>query len=240
MQIDNPHNHLTKKILVLAIAGLAFGCSGEPEETTSKQNTDGGIVTRPAPEAEVTPGEAMVETAEDALEALLRKADEMIERSESATSEAMDDAGGMLEEAGDAIAEWGQTAEDTLDESTDAAADYMSELDEATRKEVDQLAASTEKALDALATLDAQSPADDAQDTTAALQQQAQEVVKTTPELVRQVQQALADAGFNPGSADGLMGPRTRNALADFQQQNGLTTGKLTRETLQKLGIDDD
>lgn len=63
-------------------------------------------------------------------------------------------------------------------------------------------------------------------------------VIKTTPELIRKVQQALKDAGLNPGAADGKLGPRSRNALADFQKQHGLAEGKITGETLRALGID--
>lgn len=35
----------------------------------------------------------------------------------------------------------------------------------------------------------------------------------TDVNLVRQVQAALANAGFNPGPADGKAGPRTRRAI---------------------------
>lgn len=62
-------------------------------------------------------------------------------------------------------------------------------------------------------------------------------VVKATPELIRKVQQALADAGFNPGTIDGINGPRTISALKNFQKQNNLAMGQLTKETLQKLEV---
>lgn len=65
-----------------------------------------------------------------------------------------------------------------------------------------------------------------------------QEVVKVTPNLIRKVQQALTDAGLNPGVADGKLGPRSRGALIDFQKQHGLAEGKITKETLRELGID--
>ncbi|MXS85786.1 peptidoglycan-binding protein [Nitrosomonas sp. HPC101] len=63
------------------------------------------------------------------------------------------------------------------------------------------------------------------------------EVVKASPDLIRKIQQALKDAGLNPGAADGMMGPRTRNALVDFQKQHGLAEGKITKETLHELGV---
>jgi hypothetical protein len=45
----------------------------------------------------------------------------------------------------------------------------------------------------------------------------------TGRELVRAIQQGLADLGFQPGVADGLMGRRTREAIVAFQGQRGLT-----------------
>jgi murein L,D-transpeptidase YcbB/YkuD len=62
-------------------------------------------------------------------------------------------------------------------------------------------------------------------------------VVKTTPELVRKIQRALLHAGFNPGYADGVIGPKTMAALENFQKQKNLATGQITKETLQALDI---
>ena len=48
----------------------------------------------------------------------------------------------------------------------------------------------------------------------------------------RQIQQALKNAGFYQGSVDGKMGPKTREALREFQRIHGLkddgVAGKLT------------
>lgn len=41
---------------------------------------------------------------------------------------------------------------------------------------------------------------------------------------IREIQQALAAAGFNPGPIDGIEGPKTRAALVAFQQARGLST----------------
>ncbi|MGR8999994.1 MAG: peptidoglycan-binding domain-containing protein [Gammaproteobacteria bacterium] len=62
-------------------------------------------------------------------------------------------------------------------------------------------------------------------------------VVKTTPELVRKIQKALLHAGFNPGPADGIIGPKTMAALETFQKKKNLATGQITKETLQALDI---
>jgi peptidoglycan hydrolase-like protein with peptidoglycan-binding domain len=61
--------------------------------------------------------------------------------------------------------------------------------------------------------------------------------VKTTPELVRKIQRALLHAGFNPGPADGVIGPKTMAALESFQKQKNLAVGQITEETLQALDL---
>ena len=48
------------------------------------------------------------------------------------------------------------------------------------------------------------------------------------PDLVRQVQDLLTARGYDVGPADGRMGPRTRNAVAAFQEELGLpATGEI-------------
>ena len=55
---------------------------------------------------------------------------------------------------------------------------------------------------------------------------------------IKQVQQALKDKGHDPGSIDGIMGQRTKEALRSFQQKEGLTaTGTLDAQTAEKLGV---
>lgn len=57
------------------------------------------------------------------------------------------------------------------------------------------------------------------------------------PTSVAAAQRALAAIGYNPGSADGVMGPRTRQAIAAFQRDNGLpVTGEPDRPTMAALG----
>jgi len=64
------------------------------------------------------------------------------------------------------------------------------------------------------------------------------DVVKITPVIMRKVQQALVNAGFNPGPVDGVSGAKTQNAIESFQKQNNLPAGKLTKNTLRALGVD--
>lgn len=55
---------------------------------------------------------------------------------------------------------------------------------------------------------------------------------------VRSAQQALKDKGYDPGAADGKLGPRTQSALRKFQQSQGLSqSGDLDQQTLSALGI---
>ena len=55
---------------------------------------------------------------------------------------------------------------------------------------------------------------------------------------VRQLQQALRDRGLDPGPVDGIEGPRTRDAVAEWQRQNNRpATGRADREMLSSLGV---
>ncbi len=59
----------------------------------------------------------------------------------------------------------------------------------------------------------------------------------TSPDVVRKLQSALMNAGFNPGAIDGSLGGRTFTAVQAYQQANGLPSGQLTLETLNSLGV---
>jgi len=53
-----------------------------------------------------------------------------------------------------------------------------------------------------------------------------------------QIQTALKQNGFDPGNIDGVVGPKTKNAIADFQRQRNLSvSGNLDRETEIALGL---
>jgi peptidoglycan hydrolase-like protein with peptidoglycan-binding domain len=53
---------------------------------------------------------------------------------------------------------------------------------------------------------------------------------------VREIQLALKKAGYDPGSADGRLGPRTTEAIREFQKANGLQPdGKVGPRTWRKL-----
>ena len=63
------------------------------------------------------------------------------------------------------------------------------------------------------------------------------DVVKTSPALMKKIQQALVDAGLNPGPVDGVSGAKTVAAIESFQKQNGIAPGKITKRTLRALGV---
>lgn len=55
-------------------------------------------------------------------------------------------------------------------------------------------------------------------------------------EQIREAQQQLKEAGFDPGPIDGIFGERTKSALREFQQAHGLPqTGQLDQATRQEL-----
>ena len=55
---------------------------------------------------------------------------------------------------------------------------------------------------------------------------------------VRKVQQSLAGKGFYHGQVDGILGPRTRQAIGDYQKsEHRPVTGRLDAETAGKLGV---
>jgi peptidoglycan hydrolase-like protein with peptidoglycan-binding domain len=63
--------------------------------------------------------------------------------------------------------------------------------------------------------------------------------VSLAPDRVRDIQQNLADRGYNPGSVDGRWGSRTQTALRNFQRdQNMQASGRPDAQTLAALGVE--
>lgn len=55
---------------------------------------------------------------------------------------------------------------------------------------------------------------------------------------VRRAQEALKSEGHDPGPIDGVMGPKTQEALRQYQKQENLKqTGRLDQDTMSKLGV---
>ena len=58
------------------------------------------------------------------------------------------------------------------------------------------------------------------------------------PAVVRSVQQALNDKGYNAGYVEGQWGHATKDAVRRFQQATGLAqSGELEQSTLSALGV---
>ena len=56
-------------------------------------------------------------------------------------------------------------------------------------------------------------------------------------DINKRIQQALKDAGVYTGPVDGAIGKGSMNAIERFQKENGLATGGLTIDVLEKLGV---
>jgi len=55
---------------------------------------------------------------------------------------------------------------------------------------------------------------------------------------VAKVQKSLTDKGFYSGNVDGVLGPRTRSGIREYQKSENLpVTGHLDAETAGKLGV---
>ncbi len=60
----------------------------------------------------------------------------------------------------------------------------------------------------------------------------ANDEVATELPSVKNIQTALKNAGYDPGTIDGKMGSQTRKAIKSFQKDNGLTAdGKVGKKT---------
>jgi peptidoglycan hydrolase-like protein with peptidoglycan-binding domain len=69
-------------------------------------------------------------------------------------------------------------------------------------------------------------------------QQSSSAVSNVSQHEIMQAQQALNQKGFNAGKADGILGQRTKRALASFQQNQGLQrSGRFDDKTLAALGV---
>lgn len=59
-----------------------------------------------------------------------------------------------------------------------------------------------------------------------------------TKDVIKKIQIALGEKSYRAGKPDGVLGRGTRNALEQFQKDNGLATGGITYETLNALNIE--
>ena len=55
-----------------------------------------------------------------------------------------------------------------------------------------------------------------------------------TPDEIRNLQDRLKAAGFNPGAVDGVMGRQTRSAVRDYAETQGIPSADATRDLLSR------
>ena len=210
---------LSTSVVLLFSAGLLSGCGDEPDEAVTQSNE---IITKEPIQSLETIIEPEPITSFDEVDDI--EAYGGIDLDEEVGASSIE---GILDELSDATSE----TIDATEEATAGAADTL----------VDVIDENITEAGDAIAGLheDVSSEIDAAiAEPIADIFEDGEEVVAATPDLIRRVQQALVNAGYNPGPVDGISGPRTLTAIKDFQQENNLAAGALTKETLRTLGVD--
>lgn len=208
---------LSASVVFLFTAGLLSGCGDEPEDAATQsqeQVTDEPIqsletIIEPEPLVDIQETDDIEPFGNIDLEEEMSSMEGILNDLSDETSESIDTAA--------------KTAGDAFDKMIDAAKETANEAEIA----VSEIQEDAADALEATVV----EPANE-------IMEDSHEVVAATPGLIRRVQQALANAGYNPGPVDGIRGPRTLSAIENFQQDNDLATGELTKETLRALGVD--
>lgn len=189
---------------------------------------------------------------QNVLESVKEGLTEIGQAAEESISNVFEDTSEVVDEKLDALSDTTETAIDQIKDDVASATDNLTEkLDQITAETADQIEEAKDAAADSLLSesdstpqespqsiLDPEESVDTLEARPTATATDALETVKASPNLVRKVQQALTDAGFDAGAANGLFGPRTRDALSAYQQQNGLAEAGLTKETLRALDVD--
>ena len=208
---------LSTSVVLLCTVGLLSGCGDEPEEavTESKEIISG----EPIQSIETIIEPEPITSIDDV--GGIETFGEMDHETETGSMEGVlgelsDSASDAIDAAGQATAETTNIMMDIAEENVVAAQDTVVDLQQDVVAGVD--AVIVEPVVDAF--------------------EDAEEVVAVTPDLMRRVQQALVNAGYNPGPVDGISGPRTLKAIKNFQQERNLAAGELTKETLRALGVD--
>lgn len=223
-------------VLLLA-AGLLSGCGEEPEEAVNQSE---GIAIAPMPSEETVgePGAVLEDSGDFGIEGLegLEGMDTIdgidttgeLEETEPLTDmfDSMSETtGDVVDGTTETVSEFAETTSDSVEDSIEITQDGIEEVQTETQTTVSSMIEETQESAKV-------------EEEPTMVEDDAIEVVTVTPEIIRGVQQALVDAGYNPGSVDGISGPRTLAALESFQQQNNIAAGQFTKETLRALGVD--
>jgi putative peptidoglycan binding protein len=214
--------------VLLIATGLLSGCGEEPEETVNQ--SEGMVAPMPIEETLGEPIPAIEDSEDYGMEGL-----EGLEGMDTIDD---NDSVGYLDES-DPFNDMLESASETTDEAIEAVGEEIDQAGEAMSEAVDVSIDSTQVEVDEIEVqTESETQATIEETETLAMGDDATEVVTVTPEIIQGVQQALVDAGFNPGPVDGISGPRTLAALESFQQQNNIAAGEFTKETLRALGVD--
>ncbi|SEQ82244.1 Putative peptidoglycan binding domain-containing protein [Nitrosomonas sp. Nm51] len=219
---------LSVSVVFLFTAGLLSGCGNEPEDATNQNQ--GMAADEPVQSLEtIIEPERVVDN---------ENAEDTEPFGNIDLEEEMNSMEGILNDLSDATSDTFDATAETANESMEAVTEKTSEAADMMMGAAEEMATEAEKTVsgmqeDAAETLEATIV-----DPAAEVFEDSQEVVTATPDLIRRVQQALANAGYNPGPVDGISGPKTLAAIENFQQDNNLATGELTKETLRMLGVD--
>ena len=228
-------------VLLLA-TGLLSGCGEEPEDAVNQSE---GMAIAPMP-SEETVGEPMTALEEEDFGLEGMEGLEGLEGLEGMDTIDGMDTTGELDET-ESMDDLFESISETTDDAVDATTETMSEFAETTSDVVeDGIEVMQDEIVEEVQTVDqttASSMLEETQETvmaeeTTIVEDDAIEVVTVTPEIIRGVQQALLEAGFNPGPVDGISGPKTLAALESFQKQNNIASGQFTKETLRALGVE--
>lgn len=225
--------------VILLAAGLS-GCGEEPEDAVN-QSEGMAIAPMPSEETAGAPITALEDSDDFGLEGM-----EGLDGLEGMDTIDGIDTNGELSET-ESIDDLFESISETTDDAVDATTETMSEFTETTNDVFEEdIEITQEEVVEEAQTINqttASSMFEETQETavveeTVMVEDEEIEVVTVTPEIIRGVQQALLDAGFNPGPIDGISGPRTLAALESFQKQNNIAAGQFTKETLRALGVE--
>lgn len=196
-------------VSLLCIVGMLSGCGEESEENATQGKET--VLDAPAPVYDVD---------EESIEAIQPSSDINLDEQLNSVELGVDQ---LTESVFNEAAE-------VEEKSTEAANEMISFMEESVADSQDEMREMHEDITGMLE--------ETAVEPVAEVYEGAEDIVVVSPDLIRRVQQALARAGYNPGPVDGVSGPRTVAAIKQFQQDNNLASGELTRETLRTLGVE--
>ena len=138
----------------------------------------------------------------------------------------------MKEKAGETV----ETAKEKSQEVVEVAKEITEDTTEAMKeKEEAAVEIAAEKSQEAV-----EVAKEKTEDTTEAVKEKTERVLSETnmsPDVIKQIQKALQNAGHDPKYIDGVIGWRTTEAIKAYQKEKGLSVAGLTHETIKSLGI---